>query len=239
MELKDKVIVVTGASSGIGEATARRLDKDGAKLVLVARSEDKLKKLAGELGDAKVAVIDATDDDAGERMVKAAEDAYGRVDGFINNAGMMVVGEVDEIDLKKARMMLRINTEAAIMGAMAFARHFKKQGSGHIITTTSIAGYKTSPGIGIYNATKFAMEAFSDALRTELAGTGVKVTAVAPGTVKTALYDDWKNDDAKGAVFAGGALEPAAIANVMYFALTRPDDVDVAKVLVVPPGQAV
>ena len=239
MELKDKVIVVTGASSGIGEQVARRLDGDGARLVLVARSEDKLKALAEDLEDATVAVIDATDDSAPDDMVKAAKDAYGRVDGFINNAGMMVVGAVDEIDTKKARMMLRINTEAAILGALAFAKEFKAQGHGAIITTTSIAGYKTSPGMGVYNATKFAMEAFSDALRVELAGTGVKVGAIAPGTVKTALYDDWKNDDAKDQVFAGGALEPKDIAEVMHFMLTRPDDVDIAKLLVVPPAQAV
>lgn len=235
MELKNKVAVVTGASSGIGEAVARKLAKSGVKVLLTARKAEKLQKLADEINGEIVTADLANDEQAANTLFSAAKDRFGRVDILINNAGMMVQGNVDEIDFGKARTMLRLNTEASIMMAMTFAKHFKTAGSGAIINTSSIAGYKTTAGLAVYDASKAAIEAFTDALRLELAGSGVKVAAVAPGTVATSLYDDWENKDAKDMVFAGGALSAENIADVIYFALTQPDNVLISRMLVVPP----
>ncbi len=238
MSIAGTTAVITGASSGIGEAISRRLDQEGLKLLLVARSAEKLSALASELKHASTLALDVTDEDAGERILARVAEDFGHADILVNSAGMMAIGKVDEIDFGKARAMLRLNTEATIMAALVFAKNFKTRGAGTIINISSVAGYKPQVGMAAYNASKFAVEAFTDALRLELVGTGVKVGAVAPGTVQTALYDDW-NEENRGYVFSGGSLAPEDVADVVQYMLDLPANVELARVLVVPPNMPV
>lgn len=232
-QLDGKVAVITGASSGIGAAVAQQLSARGAKLLLSASSEKRLAPLGEALGASVLPLDLAHDQDAPAKLLQAAQEAFGRVDVLINNAGLMIEGEVDAIDFDRTRSMLRVNLEAAIMIALRFAKAFKAQGSGDIVSTSSIAGYKTGPKLGAYNATKFGLEAFMDALRLELAGTGVRVASIAPGTVATALYDKW-DATAKDWIFSGGALEADDVADAILFALTRPQHVSTPRLLIVP-----
>ena len=228
-----KVAVITGASSGIGQAVAERLHTEGYRLILSARKSPKLDNVANKVGGNAVPLDLAHDENAPEALLSAALESYGRVDVLINNAGMMVEGTVDEIDREQVRLMLRLNTEATIMIAMQFARSFKAQRSGHIVNISSVAAYKTGPKLAAYDASKLAVEGFTDALRMELVGTGVNAHAVAPGTVATRLYDDW-NAEARDYVFSGGALQPGEIADVVHFLLTRPEGVLIPRILIVP-----
>lgn len=221
----DRVAVITGASSGIGEAVAERLGAGGYRLVLSARETPNLDRVAKKVEGHVVPLDLAHDQSAPDTLLNAALESHGRVDVPINNAGMMVEGAVDEIDPEEVRVMLRLNVEAAILIALRFARAFKSEKSGHIFNISSFAGYKTGA--------KLAVEGFTDALRMEFVGTGVSAHAIAPGTVATRLYDNW-NEEARGSVFSGGALRPEDIAEVVHFVLTRPDGVLIPRVLVVP-----
>ncbi|WP_420346507.1 SDR family oxidoreductase [Pelagibius sp.] len=229
----DRVAVITGASSGIGEAVAERLRAGGYRLVLSARQTPNLDRVAKKVEGHVIPLDLAHDQSAPNALLNAALESQGRVDVLINNAGMMVEGAVDEIDPEEVRVMLRLNVEAAILIALRFARAFKSQKSGHIFNISSFAGYKTGAKLAAYNASKFAVEGFTDALRMELVGTGVNAHAVAPGTVATRLYDNW-NEEARQYVFSGGALRPRDIAEVVHFVLSQPDGVLIPRVLVVP-----
>lgn len=231
--LKDRSVVITGASSGIGAATAAALFAAGMKPLLVARSEHKLRDIVGDLPGAEVFAADITEDGAPEAAIGFAKEKFGRVDALINNAGMMSVGIVDELDLEKSMAMVRLNVEAAFRFAILAAREMKANGEGDIVNVSSIAGIKTSPGLSVYDGTKFAIEGFSDALRMELAPHGVRVCAVEPGTVNTALFDDWPKE--KGDMIrSSGGLMPEDIARSIQFMLEQPRRMNVARVLTLP-----
>lgn len=236
MDDQQKVAVITGASSGIGAAIARRLCADNYRLLISALPSDDLDKIAEEVVGRAAPLNLASDKQAPEKLATAAFDAYGRIDVLINNAGMMVEGFVDEIDTEKVRLMLRLNVEASVMMGLHFAKLFKAQGSGHIINISSMSGYKTMAKMAAYNASKHAIEGFTDALRLELAGTGVKAHAIAPGTVATALYNELEAER-RDYLFSGGALHPNDIADVAQFLLARPQGVLISRVLVVPSDQ--
>ncbi|MDJ0591074.1 MAG: SDR family oxidoreductase [Pleurocapsa sp. MO_226.B13] len=238
MNFEGKVALITGASSGIGKAIALELDNAGMKLILTARSEDKLKDLADKCSNAKVYAASITDPEVPQKLLDFALDTHGQLDVLINNAGMMSVGGIDEIDIEKICLMVKLNVESVYRMAYTVLRHFKKTGSGFLINISSVAGLKTAPKYGAYSGTKHAVEAFTDSLRLELAGTGVKVAAIAPGTVDTGLYDDW-DQDSESYVKAGGVLQPEDIARCTRFILEQPEGVLIPRLFVAPRDQPV
>lgn len=185
-KLTGKVAVITGSSGGIGEAIARDLDQAGAKIVLTGRSEEKLKRIAVDLQQPAI-VSEITDPALPAKLMDAALTHFGQLDIFINNAGVMKIGSIDEVDIEGLCEMVRINLESVVRCSYHVMRHFKQQNSGYLINMSSIAGTRSFPTIGVYNATKFAVEALSDALRMEVAGSGIGVAVVEPGTVETGL----------------------------------------------------
>ncbi len=238
MELQNKVALITGASSGIGKAIAQALDAAGMRLILTARSQDKLEQIASSLSQAKVFAGAITDSEIPQKLVEFTLENYGQLDVVLNNAGVMTVGSIEDVDIEAVCQMVRLNVESVYRMAYTVLRHFKTVGSGFLINTSSIAGLKTAPRYAAYNGTKYAVEAFTDALRMELAGTGIKVAAIAPGTVDTGLYDQWSQDD-KSYITSGGALEPEDIARCVRFILEQPDHVLIPRLLAVPTNQPV
>jgi serine 3-dehydrogenase len=222
--LAGKVAVVTGASAGIGQEIARNLSGGGARLLLVARRQDRLDALAAELPtEAATLAIDVADPTAADRMLAVALERFGRVDILVNNAGIFRIGPVDSFDLDDLGPMIALNYETVVRSSYVFARAMKRQGSGAIVTISSIgANLITSTG-GVYGGLKRAIEIFSDSLRISLAGTGVRVGIVAPGTTATEIFDHM----ATGAPTAGGpAITPLLaedIAAAVRFLIDQPE----------------
>ncbi len=185
--------VVTGASSGIGEATARRLAGAGARVMLVARRGERLEALAEEIGGGTCwLALDLAQPDAAQAMLDAALDRLGAVDILINNAGILRTSHVDAFDLAELEPLIAINYTAVVRASLLFARHMKARGSGRIVNLSSIGASITAAGTGVYGGLKRALEAFTDVLRIELAGSGVRVGLVAPGTTSTEIFADMK-----------------------------------------------
>lgn len=235
--LTDQVIVITGASSGIGAATARHLRAAGMRLVLTARREDRLRELAAELGETAFLAGDIADPELPGQLIGSALRAFGRCDAVFNNAGFMDAGPVDKIDIERVCHMVRVNVEAAYRLAYVAARHFLAQGHGHLINTSSILGTKVRAGAGAYAGTKWAVEALSEGLRMELAGTGVRVTVIEPGLVMTELHNHWEKHPAD-ALGMKNPLQPGDIARAVQFVLEQPASVLVPRIMVVPSEQA-
>lgn len=238
MDLQNKVAIITGASGGIGEAVAKDLDAAGMSLVLTARSLDKLERLASNLKDAKAVAGAITDPELPQKLVDIAIQTFGRLDVVFNNAGVMTVGSIESVDIEAICQMVRLNVESTYRMAYTALRHFKQSGSGFLINTSSIAGLKTTPKFGAYCGTKFAIEAFTDSLRMELAGTNIRVASIAPGSVDTGLYDHWGQDQ-KEFIASGGLLQPQDIARCVRFVLEQPAHVLIPKLLAVPAAQPV
>lgn len=234
--LNKQVAVVTGASSGIGAATARKLASLGMRLVITARREKRLQELAAATG-AKAIAGDLTDPALPARLLQAALDQYGRCDVVVNNAGVMVVGTVADADIEAFCRMVRTNVEGAYRIAYTFARHFLAQKYGHLINVSSILGTKVRPGAGAYAGTKYAIEALTEALRMELAGTGVGVSAVEPALVLTELHDHW-DVHPKDSLGIKKPLLPEDIANAIAFVLQQPPHVRIPRILVMPEEQS-
>jgi NADP-dependent 3-hydroxy acid dehydrogenase YdfG len=235
MNLQDKVMVITGASTGIGRATAQRLDRAGVRFVLNARNQEKLAQLAAGLNSAICVTGDMTDPALPQKILDAAQAEYGRVDIVFNNAGVMNVGPIDEVDIEGLCHMIRLNFESVVRMSYLCLRIMKKQGSGFLINSSSLAGLKAFPELGPYNGTKFAVEALTDALRMELAGTGVKVTAIEPGRTNTELFNHWPEE--KRFKPENGLIEADDIARCIEFILEQPDEVLIPRLLVVPARQ--
>ncbi len=238
MDLNNKVAIITGASGGIGEAVAKDLDAAGMKLVLTARSQDKLEHLVSSVKNATFLVSEITDVELPQKLVDKAINTFGQLDVVFSNAGVMTVGSIEEVDIEKICEMVRINVESIYRMAYTALRHFKKTGNGFLINTSSISGLKTVPNIGAYCGTKFAVEAFTDSLRMELAGTGIGVSCIEPGTVETGLYNNWDEKN-KDFVHSGGALQPEDIARCVRFILEQPSHVLIPRMLAVPANQPV
>ncbi|MFV8907664.1 SDR family oxidoreductase [Serratia fonticola] len=190
VNLEGKVAIVTGASSGIGMALARKLAANGMNLVLHGRREERLRFLDEELGGLCWFAGDLTDPATPANLINAAIEKYGRLDFAINNAGINHTGSINEVDIDKICLMARINVEAAFRFTYAVLRYFLGKKSGHLIHTTSVMGYKVRENAGGYAGTKHAVEALCEALRLELAKSTVKVSCVAPGLVQTELHRD-------------------------------------------------
>jgi len=236
MSLEGKVAVITGASSGIGAAVARDLHDGGMKLVLSARRENRLHKLTEEIGEAVFVQGDITDPDLPQALVDTALATYGRCDVVFNNAGIMRVGKVEEIDIEGICEMVRVNVEAAFRMAYVAVKHFRSVGRGCLINTSSILGTKVRPTTGAYAGTKYAIEALTEALRLELAGTDIVISCVEPGLVMTELHREWEVHP-KDLFDIKAPLAPEDIARAVRFLLEQPAHVRIPRILVVPGEQ--
>jgi NADP-dependent 3-hydroxy acid dehydrogenase YdfG len=226
----DPVLIITGASSGIGAATARRAAEFGYRVALAARSEDKLAELRDELGgeDRALSVrCDVTSWEDQQALVAQALESFGRMDAFFANAGFGAKRGFLEESVEHWKAMVDTNVYGAALSIRASLGHFRTQGSGHMLLTSSLAGRRALPG-SLYSATKHAVTAMGEALRQEVTETDIKVTLIEPGMVDTPFFDNR----------VSGALEADDVARAVMFALTQPPHVDVNEVLVRPVHQA-
>jgi NADP-dependent 3-hydroxy acid dehydrogenase YdfG len=220
----EPVLVITGASTGIGAATAHRAAEFGYRLVLAARSEDKLAKLAGEIGENALAVrCDVTDWDDQQALVQAALDRFGRLDAYFANAGFGAKRGFLEETVEHWKSMIDTNVLGAALSIRSALPQFRERNRGHMILTSSLAGRRALPG-SLYSATKHAVTAMGEALRQEVSETDIKVTLIEPGAVDTPFFETRPS----------GALEADDIARAVMFALTQPPHVDVNEILVRP-----
>ncbi len=238
MELSGAVGIVTGASSGIGWATSKLLSEAGAKLVVTARRAEVLERLVDEVtGDAVAVPGDIADASLPKALVDTAVDRFGRLDFVFSNAGIMNIGKVEEVDDEGLTAMIRTNFEAAVRLAYAALRVFKAQGHGDLITTSSILGMKVRPTVGIYAGTKYAIEAMTESLRLELAGTGVRAMVIEPGYTLTELQSHWKPEQKAMIKSITQPVQPEDIARAVKFMLEQPPHVIIPKLLMVPAEQ--
>src|SRR3982074_331552 len=197
--IKDKIVVITGASSGLGEATARRLSAAGAKIVLGARRTKHLDALAGELtgngGSAIAITTDVTDREQVKALVDAAGRTYGRVDVMINNAGLMPQAPLERLKVEEWDRMIDVNIKGVLYGIAAALPYMKAQKSGHIINVSSVAGHKVAPGGTVYSATKHAVRVISEGLRQEVKPYNIRTTVISPGAVATELVNSITEPD--------------------------------------------
>ncbi|MBW4470602.1 MAG: SDR family oxidoreductase [Stenomitos rutilans HA7619-LM2] len=235
MNLQDKVAVITGASSGIGAAIATNLDAAGMKLVLTARSQQKLTELASKLQKAVILPGEITDPALPQQLLDKALAEFGQLDAVINNAGVMHMMSIEEADIEALCTMIRVNFEAVVRISYAMLPYLKQQGSGFIVNISSISGLKTTPMTGVYDGTKHALEAFTDSLRMELAGSGVGVATVEPGAVATNLYESWRDRGKQGFdEIVPDPLKSEDVARCVRFILEQPNGVLVPRLFVVP-----
>ena len=241
--IEDKVVVITGASSGIGEATAIMLAERGAKVVLGARGLNRLEALArrimGAGGEVAYAQTDVRRREDLTSLVKLALDRYDQLDVLISNAGIMPVSPLDDLRVEDWENMIDINIKGVLYGIAAALPVFRKQGFGHFVNTASTAGHKTVPNQSVYSATKFAVRAISEGLRME-AGEKLRVTIISPGFVNTNFAEGVTNPEVKTQLEKARdkfALPPEAIARAIVFAIDQPSDVDVNEIIVRPTAQ--
>lgn len=236
--IQDKVILITGASSGIGEATARVLASQGALLVLGARRMERLQKLVAQItaagGVARAHAVDVTSRADVQAFADYALSAFGRIDVIINNAGVMPLSPVAALKVEEWDRMIDVNIRGVLHGIAAVLPTMQGQGSGHVISISSIGGLYVVPTAAVYCATKYAVRAISDGLRQE--HTDLRVTCVYPGVVESELADTITDAAAAQAMrnFRKVALKPEAIANAIAHAVNQPADVDTTDIVVRP-----
>jgi NADP-dependent 3-hydroxy acid dehydrogenase YdfG len=248
MDLKDKVVIVTGASSGIGEATARVLASRGARVAIVARRKDRLDALASEIeksgkGMALSIEADITDKVTCKKVVDQVVEEWGKLDILINNAGVMLLGPTADAPLEEWEQMIHLNLLELLYMTYASLPHMRKEKSGHLVNISSVAGRTATAGSAVYNATKWGVNAFTEALRQELVDgqSGIRTTIIEPGAVETELASHnrpevqetlqarWKGMTKK--------LESEDIANAILYAVTQPAHVNVNEILIRPTEQ--
>lgn len=242
--IKDKVVVITGASSGLGEATARLLSAQGATVVLGARREDRIKALADELtangGKSIALTTDVTKRDQVQKLVDAAVQAYGRIDVMINNAGLMPQSLLEHLKIDEWDRMIDVNIKGVLYGIAAALPYMQRQKSGHIINVSSVAGHKVGPGSSVYAATKHAVRALSEGLRQEVKPYNIRTTVISPGAVATELPNTI-TDDAVGTriknFYADMAIPADSFARTVAFAMSQPKEVDINEILFRPTRQ--
>ncbi|MDX8513022.1 SDR family oxidoreductase [Mesorhizobium captivum] len=233
--LSGKVAAITGAASGIGLECARAMLAAGAKVVLVDRAEDRLKALVAELGDnASAVVTDLLDPASVDRMMPEILERAGRLDIFHANAGAYVGGEVATGDPDQWDRMLNLNINAVFRTVHAVLPHMIEKKSGDIIVTSSVAGFVPVVWEPIYTASKFAVQAFVHTVRRQVLKHGIRVGAVAPGPVVTALLSDWPKAKMEEALAAGSLMEPKEVADAVLFMLTRPRNVTIRDLVILP-----
>jgi NADP-dependent 3-hydroxy acid dehydrogenase YdfG len=237
--LQGKVAVITGASAGIGAAIARTLSQAGAHLVLTARRLDRLEALAAELGgDVATLAADIAHPGTPAHLLDLAQTRFGRADILINNAGILRVGTLEAFDLDELAPMTATNFEAPVRACYLFARAMKAAGAGHIINVSSIGAHLNAAGTGVYGGLKRALEGFTEALRIELAGSGVRVGIVAPGTTSTEIFEHMKQGGAKGWDEYVTPLQPQDLARAVRYMLEQPPHANVPRMHVYSHGDA-
>jgi len=240
--IKDKVVVITGASSGLGEATARQLAHLGAKVVLGARRIDRLRALAKELGLGEDAAIqtDVTQCEEVKHLVDHAARLHGRIDVILNNAGLMTQSPLERLKIDDWDRMIDVNIKGVLYGIAAALPHMKQQKAGHIINVSSVAGHKVRAGGAVYAATKHAALALSEGLRQEVKPYNIRTTVISPGAVATELPDSVTELDAAESFhkfYETFAIPADSFARAVVYAMSQPDDVDINEILFRPTKQ--
>ncbi|HEY5083436.1 MAG TPA: SDR family oxidoreductase [Rhizomicrobium sp.] len=239
--IKDKVVVITGASSGLGEATARALAKNGAKLVLGARRFDRLKALASELslGDKAAVQTDVSNYAQVKHLVDHAVKIHGRIDVILNNAGLMPLSPLDRLKIEDWDRMIDVNIKGVLYGIAAALPHMKAQKSGHIINVSLVAGHRVRPTSTVYSATKTAVRVISEGLRQEVTPYNIRTTIISPGAVSSELLESiTEKDIAQNLSGVRDMAIPAdSFASMVLFAMSQPDNVDVNEILFRPTVQ--
>lgn len=239
--IKDKVVIITGASSGIGEATAKLLAEKGARVVLAARREERLqvivkaiKEAGGEASYIKADVVSAEDL---QQAAQFALNQYGRIDVLINNAGIMPVSQLNEMRVNDWHQMVDVNIKGVLHGIAAVLPIMREQQSGHIINISSVMGYEVSPTSAVYSGTKFAVRAITEGLRKEESPTSrIRTTLIAPGITETELLNTVTSPAVQAIAehMNGLAISPYSIARAIAFAISEPDDTSVNEIIIRP-----
>jgi NADP-dependent 3-hydroxy acid dehydrogenase YdfG len=244
--IKDKVVIITGASSGIGEATAKLLASKGAKVVLGARRKDKLKQIVVEIekdgGQAVYQELDVTKPSDNDDIVKLAKETFGRVDVIFLNAGIMPNSPLSALKTDDWHQTVDVNIKGVLNGVAAVLPTFIEQKSGHVITTSSVAGLKAYPGCAVYGGTKWFVREFMEVLRMESAveGTNIRTATIYPAAINTELLGTISHKDtAEGAakLYEKYGISPDRIANVVAFAIDQPEDTTINEFTVGPANQ--
>ncbi|PZH20490.1 SDR family oxidoreductase [Staphylococcus aureus] len=227
--LTDKVAVVTGAGSGIGEAIATLLHEEGVKVILAGRNKDKLQNVANQLAQDSVKVVptDVTKKEEVDELIKIAQQTFGGLDIVINSAGQMLSSKITDYQVDEWDSMIDVNIKGTLYTAQAALPTMLEQSSGHLINIASISGFEVTKSSTIYSATKAAVHTITQGLEKDLAKTGVKVTSISPGMVDTAITAAYNPTDRK-------KLEPQDIAEAVLYALTQPKHVNVNEITVRP-----
>jgi clavulanate-9-aldehyde reducatase len=243
--LEGRVAAITGASSGIGAATARALARAGAAVAVGARRNDRLEELVDEIegngGRAVALSVDVADEDAARRFATETNEQLGRLDILVNNAGVMLLGPVEGADTEEWRRMIDANVYGVLYCTHAALPIMREQGGGHIVNVSSVAGRVAGANTAVYNLTKFGVTAFSEALRQEALHSRVRVTAVEPGFVETELQSHNSEQVQQGISSVmeriGDVLQAEDIAEAILYAVSQPERVGINEVLVRPLGQ--
>ncbi len=241
--IEGKVVVITGASSGLGEATARMLSAQGAVVVLGARRIDRIEALAAELaragGQALALQTDVTRASDVQRLVDAAVERFGRIDVIVNNAGLMPSSPLERLKIDDWDRMIDVNIKGVLYGIAAALPHMQRQKGGHIVNVSSVAGHKVRAGTAVYSATKHAVRVLTEGLRQEVKPYDIRTTIVSPGAVATELPDSITEADVQAGVkaFYEIAIPADSFARAVVYALSQPDDVDINEILFRPTKQ--
>ncbi|HTG67641.1 MAG TPA: SDR family oxidoreductase [Candidatus Udaeobacter sp.] len=241
--IQDMVVIITGASSGIGEATAKELASKGAKLVLAARREDRLKKLQEEIqnngGQAIYKVTDVALSEQMEELADYALKAFGKIDVMVNNAGVMPLSPVYEKKINEWDSMIDVNIKGVLYGIAAVLPSMRERKEGHIINVSSIAGHLVFPASAVYSGTKFAVRAITEGLRIEECSNNIRTTIISPGSIATELTEAISGSELKSAIDENMkiAIEPASIARAIAFAIEQPSDVAINEMIIRPTVQ--
>ena len=244
--IKNKIIVITGASSGMGEATARELAAQGAKVVLGARRADRLDAIVKDIinagGQAVAVVTDVTKLEDVRKLVDTAKKTYGRVDVIFNNAGLMPLSPLESQRIDEWNRMIDVNMKGTLYGIAAALPYMKEQKSGHVINVSSVYGHKVVATGAVYCATKHAVRAISEGLRQEVANYNIRVTTISPGAVTTELTSHISEPglgETVSKIVSDIGVPASTMASMVAFAISQPDDVDVNEILFRPTAQPI
>lgn len=243
--IQDQVVIITGASSGIGEATAKELASKGAKLVLAARREDRLKKLKDEIqaagGQARYQVVDVTSYEQMQELAAFTLREFGKIDVLVNNAGIMPQAFLSKNKVDEWDRMIDVNIKGVLYAIAAVTPSMRERKSGHIINLSSVAGHNIYPGGTVYCGTKHAVKAISEGLRQEeaMSGTSIRVTNVSPGAVSSELLETISDPEMKEGMedFYKVAIDADRIARAISFAIEQPSDVAINEMIIRPTVQ--
>ena len=242
--IEGKVVIITGASSGIGEAVAKHLTAQGAKVSLAARRREKLDQIVQDIeqagGAAKAFITDVTKKDDVDALVKNTLEAFGRVDVILNNAGLMPLSRLENLHYDEWEKMIDTNIKGVLYGIGAALPVFKEQKSGHFINVSSVAGHRVGPGAAVYSATKFAVRAISEGLRQEVKPYNIRTTIISPGAIKTELPDTITDTKIKEVMqpVLDIAISPESIARAVAYVIEQPEEFDVNEIILRPTAQA-